>query len=323
MGDYYYCYCHTCRLRVALGKGIYRFDPHNGVLEEDEIQRLTRALAGDCDAEQSVGVSHHGALAFDLARLAAFVFEHGRHVLELLPSRNMDEDMLHGREVACSRWDDPLAHRREGVPRLMPVLPVTVEQQVALEAASQCECPPDDDLPWHASTCPESAAELVPPSPLREGTDHHCAAEDALNEIATMCGCSHWEYPGQVVRDVRKALDDLLHECNPCQSCGADPRVSPPSGKELPVVRGALDAQAEAEQRAIAAEQALAAMTPPIPMRLRCPICHTLHIDEGEYATKVHHTHTCQTCGETWRPAVVPTVGVRFLPGFKNEDPAP
>jgi hypothetical protein len=24
-----------------------------------------------------------------------------------------------------------------------------------------------------------------------------------------------------------------------------------------------------------------------------------------------------------WRPAVVATVGVRFLPGFKNEQPAP
>lgn len=57
----------------------------------------------------------------------------------------------------------------------------------------------------------------------------------------------------------------------------------------------------------------------PIPMRLTCPECKALHIDEGEFATKPHATHSCQTCGLTWRPAVVCTVGVRFLPGFKNE----
>jgi len=55
-----------------------------------------------------------------------------------------------------------------------------------------------------------------------------------------------------------------------------------------------------------------------IPMRLVCPECSELHIDEGEFATKPHHTHACQHCGNVWRPAVVNTVGVRFLPGFKN-----
>ncbi len=58
----------------------------------------------------------------------------------------------------------------------------------------------------------------------------------------------------------------------------------------------------------------------PVPMRLPCEKCGELHIDEGEFATKVHHTHSCQFCGLTWRPAVVPTVGVRFLPGFKQDE---
>lgn len=57
----------------------------------------------------------------------------------------------------------------------------------------------------------------------------------------------------------------------------------------------------------------------PIPMFLTCPKCNVRHIDEGEFATKPHHTHSCQGCGLTWRPAVVATVGVAFLPGFKNE----
>jgi rubredoxin len=59
--------------------------------------------------------------------------------------------------------------------------------------------------------------------------------------------------------------------------------------------------------------------TAAIPMRLTCPACSALHIDKGEFATKPHHTHACQECGCVWRPAVVPTIGVRFLPGFKNE----
>ena len=57
----------------------------------------------------------------------------------------------------------------------------------------------------------------------------------------------------------------------------------------------------------------------PIPLLLWCPECGARHVDEGEFATKSHHTHSCQNCGMTWRPGVVPTVGVQFLPGFKDE----
>ena len=65
-------------------------------------------------------------------------------------------------------------------------------------------------------------------------------------------------------------------------------------------------------------------LSAPIPMRLLCPICGELHVDAGEFATKPHHTHACQACGHVWRPAIVNTVGVRFLPGFKNElEPTP
>lgn len=56
----------------------------------------------------------------------------------------------------------------------------------------------------------------------------------------------------------------------------------------------------------------------PVPMILTCPSCGGRHVDEGAFATKVHHTHACQHCGMVWRPALVPTVGVQFLPGFKN-----
>ena len=54
----------------------------------------------------------------------------------------------------------------------------------------------------------------------------------------------------------------------------------------------------------------------PVPLILYCPECNRRHIDRDEFAKKPHHTHACQNCGHCWRPAVVPTVGVRFLPGF-------
>jgi hypothetical protein len=56
-----------------------------------------------------------------------------------------------------------------------------------------------------------------------------------------------------------------------------------------------------------------------VPMLLWCPICGERHIDEGDFATKPHHTHACQYCGLVWRPAIMNTVGVEFLPGFKND----
>lgn len=60
---------------------------------------------------------------------------------------------------------------------------------------------------------------------------------------------------------------------------------------------------------------------PPVPMLLFCPACKGQHLDEGEFATRRHATHACQHCGMVWRPAIVPTVGVEFLPGFKNAAP--
>lgn len=74
------------------------------------------------------------------------------------------------------------------------------------------------------------------------------------------------------------------------------------------------------EQVALEAERG--ALLVPVPMLLHCPMCGDRHLDVGAFATKVHHTHACQGCGHCWRPAVVPTVGVQFLPGFKNEEKA-
>jgi len=78
----------------------------------------------------------------------------------------------------------------------------------------------------------------------------------------------------------------------------------------------------EAEFRARVAELE-AKLAAPIPMILHCPECSERHIDEGEFATRVHATHACQHCGTCWRPAIEPTVGVWFLPGLKNTGDPP
>lgn len=58
---------------------------------------------------------------------------------------------------------------------------------------------------------------------------------------------------------------------------------------------------------------------PPLAIRICCEKCGTLHIDEGEFATRPHKSHTCQSCGVTWQPSLHPTFGVRFLPGTQNK----
>lgn len=56
-----------------------------------------------------------------------------------------------------------------------------------------------------------------------------------------------------------------------------------------------------------------------VPMLLHCPICTERHVDLQSFEQKPHHTHACQSCGHVWRPALVNTHGVQFLPGYKNE----
>ena len=64
------------------------------------------------------------------------------------------------------------------------------------------------------------------------------------------------------------------------------------------------------------AAELIAELTRPIPIVLCCPSCNQQHIDEGEFATRPHHTHQCvrgpygKGCGCTWRPSKIATVGV-------------
>jgi predicted house-cleaning noncanonical NTP pyrophosphatase (MazG superfamily) len=49
----------------------------------------------------------------------------------------------------------------------------------------------------------------------------------------------------------------------------------------------------------------------PVPMVLLCPKCSGQHVDRGVWSTtRIHRTHLCEHCGETWKPFEYPTVGV-------------
>lgn len=48
----------------------------------------------------------------------------------------------------------------------------------------------------------------------------------------------------------------------------------------------------------------------PVPVTIYCPKCETMHLDDGEWATRPHKTHLCLECGQEWRPFPYATVGV-------------
>lgn len=51
----------------------------------------------------------------------------------------------------------------------------------------------------------------------------------------------------------------------------------------------------------------------PVECIIHCPTCHKQHIDDGEWATRPHKEHLCDNCGELFRVADTPTVGVAIL----------
>jgi hypothetical protein len=94
------------------------------------------------------------------------------------------------------------------------------------------------------------------------------------------------------------------------------------SCEEVEELADADHAEIERLRAELAAMSVLGPTPSPIPMRIICPACGELHVDEGTFATTPHRNHSCQACGLTWQPCTLPTVGVRFLPGYRNESSA-
>jgi hypothetical protein len=104
--------------------------------------------------------------------------------------------------------------------------------------------------------------------------------------------------------DVVEVVEDLACELREARAVGER------AGAEVRELRGRV---------AALAAQAAGTVVSPVPMVLNCPACGARHVDRGEYASRPHHTHACQTCGVCWRPGVASTVGVQFLPGFRDD----
>lgn len=69
----------------------------------------------------------------------------------------------------------------------------------------------------------------------------------------------------------------------------------------------------------------------PVGLELYCPatltavdgtqrMCGFRHIDEGMWAHRPHKTHVCKACGHHWRPAAMPTVGVKSVTEMSSSD---
>jgi hypothetical protein len=69
----------------------------------------------------------------------------------------------------------------------------------------------------------------------------------------------------------------------------------------------------------------LDAMTAPIDMVLFCPKCGYQHIDEPspDWSNPPHRTHMCLNCDYLWRPADVPTNGVKAIKTKGKADSPP
>lgn len=128
------------------------------------------------------------------------------------------------------------------------------------------------------------------------------AVEDAAKAIAGSMWAV-WDFLTDSGKDgyrqaARAALTAMGGQAGPRQIVDAEPPLFDEHGY-FPV-------EAEAQQPEAQAGGA-------VPLALWCPKCSAPHVDEGEWATRPHKTHQCQSCGHEWRPFPHPTVGVAHV----------
>ncbi len=135
--------------------------------------------------------------------------------------------------------------------------------------------------------------------------------EATMRKREPVAKCAFCGDDGWVIAITRANVAVDPPEAEACPHCEHGKPIAAMAGAKYELGRKTAEASCELRFEAERAR--------PVPMLLTCPVCGTRHVDEGTFATKPHHTHACQSCGTCWRPAIVATVGVRFLPGFKDE----
>ena len=149
--------------------------------------------------------------------------------------------------------------------------------------------------------------------PVLDGGDKDAPGFDAATEtrwqtaIYELCKRALW-----LAFHACKAMDfKVRYEGEQCLYC----KYEGMHGKDC-MIAAALNAM----KSSVAAPQGEQA---PIPYALNCPKCNCPHIDEGEWATRLHKTHRCQNCGHEWRPFEYATVGVKEVAALAKPEPQP
>jgi hypothetical protein len=142
----------------------------------------------------------------------------------------------------------------------------------------------------HCRTCGEAAA-----APVAEPAPPRTVPGAAARLAAVLALGTPWPL-GDVLRRLVHDVEHLLqdHSCDHL-------------GWELS------DHARTAATAILVAVDGAAAATPPIDMVLHCPRCSAQHIDAptGDWTNPPHRSHLCSACKLIWRPADVPTNGVR------------
>lgn len=89
--------------------------------------------------------------------------------------------------------------------------------------------------------------------------------------------------------------------------CRAHDDLHEAINKLHPTIRKAIWDALPRKEKAPEPEQPTAG---PVSLMLSCPKCNEQHIDKGEWETRLHKTHLCESCFHEWRPQEVYTVGV-------------
>lgn len=124
--------------------------------------------------------------------------------------------------------------------------------------------------------------------PRLGGDQHVCRPGDVefVKEYRAAFGVPSDPYA--TIQNLRAKLQTAEEE--PCAACGQPRGVDPPSGEELPIIRGALDAQAEVEKRAYALEEERDRLREALEDALGDLDCYAYNPDTDEY-------DKCDQCG--------------------------
>lgn len=196
----------------------------------------------------------------------------------------------------------------------------------AAPSTERIECPLHGVMYGYCSECVRLGAAPSSPEPAKllaptdVTSDYVCSrCKKSVSENVPCPYCAPVACPSPTIPE--KPLVISVGQSN-MTMCSEDARNHQPQFSLAPVAASSTSANLSispeaAKQFSIEAQfpDGVIAETPaPVPMTLFCPFCGVQHVDEGEWATRPHKTHQCQSCKKEWRLFEYPTVGVAPVP---------